>query len=215
MADFLFANNVSTTLNGAVGTGDTTWTVADGSIFPTPVAGKTLRATAIKAADSTVEIVDITAISTNDLTVTRAREGTTALAFADGDTVELRVTKEMLENFPQLGRNNTFGKGQRSAVPTLAALSDVFTPDMNASNWFEMTVDGSDTLANPTNLTAGQSGVIYITKTNAGDSLAYGTYWPADLDDFADMSTSETGAIYYSVISSTSIDASTKFPVGV
>jgi hypothetical protein len=99
MADFLFANNVSTTLNGAVGTGDTTWTVADGSILPTPIAGKTLRATAIKTSDGTVEIVDITAISTNDLTVTRAREGTTALAFADGDTVELRITKEMLESF--------------------------------------------------------------------------------------------------------------------
>lgn len=105
--------------------------------------------------------------------------------------------------------------GQRSDVPTLSAVSDTFTPDMDAANWFQMNIDGSDTLANPSNLTPGQSGVIYITKTAGSDSLAYGTYWPTDLDDFAGMGAGDTGAIYYSVVSATSIDASAKYPVGV
>lgn len=99
MADYLFANNVSTTLNGAILSTDTTITVADGSVFPTPATGKTLLATLIKSATSQVEIVEITAISTNDLTIVRAQESTTALACADGDTIEMRITKGMLESF--------------------------------------------------------------------------------------------------------------------
>lgn len=119
----------------------------------------------------------------------------------DADTAKTDVPQE-------------YTAGQRSDVTALTSASDTFTPDMDDANWFSVTIDGSDTLANPTNLTAGQSGVIYVSKTAGTDSLAYGTYWPSDLDDFADMSDSETGAIYYSVISSTSIDASTRYPVG-
>lgn len=126
--------------------------------------------------------------------------GTSVQAY-DADTAKTDIAQE-------------YTAGQRSDVPTVSAVSDTFTPDMDDANWFEITLDGSDTLANPANLTAGQSGVIYITKTAGTDSLAYGTYWPSDLDDFADMSDSETGAIYYSVIDSTNIDASTRYPVG-
>lgn len=126
--------------------------------------------------------------------------GTSVQAY-DADTAKTDVAQQ-------------YTAGQRSDVPTVSAVSDTFTPDMDDANWFEITLDGSDTLANPSTLTAGQSGVIYVTKTAGTDSLAYGTYWPSDLDDFAGMSDSETGAIYYSVISSTSIDASTKYPVG-
>lgn len=101
MAEFIFANNTKTTLNepGGVLTGDTVVTVDDGSVFPTPVAGKTLRATMVRTSDSAVEIVDITNIVTNDLTLVRAREGTSALAMNDGDSVGMRITKEMLESF--------------------------------------------------------------------------------------------------------------------
>lgn len=106
---------------------------------------------------------------------------------------------------------NVWNNGQRSAMPPLTVDTAM---DMNGPNSRTLTLTGSNTLPNPSNLAAGQSGVIYVTKTNAGDSLAYGTYWPTDLGDFSGMSTSQTGAIYYSVISSTSIDASTKYPVG-
>ena len=41
-----------------------------------------------------------------------------------------------------------------------------------------MTLGGNRTLANPTNLTAGQSGVIMVSQDSSGSrTLAFGNYW--------------------------------------
>ena len=63
---------------------------------------------------------------------------------------------------------------------TITALTDgsTITPDFDASNNFSLTIGGNRTLANPTNMTAGQSGVIVITQDGTGSrTLAYGSYW--------------------------------------
>lgn len=63
---------------------------------------------------------------------------------------------------------------------TVSALTDgaTITPDFAAGNNFSVTLGGSRTLANPTSLTAGQSGVIVITQDGTGSrTLAYGSYW--------------------------------------
>lgn len=76
-----------------------------------------------------------------------------------------------------LANTETFTKAQRGAV---SALTDgaTITPDFAASNNFSVTLGGNRTLANPTNITAGQSGVIVITQDATGNrTLAYGTYW--------------------------------------
>jgi hypothetical protein len=44
------------------------------------------------ASDGTLEIVDVTGISGDTLTITRGAEGTTPAAFASGSLVELRIT---------------------------------------------------------------------------------------------------------------------------
>jgi hypothetical protein len=50
------------------------------------------------------------------------------------------------------------------------------TPDFALANNFSVTLGGNRTLANPTNLTAGQSGVIVITQDGTGSrTLAYGS----------------------------------------
>jgi hypothetical protein len=50
------------------------------------------------------------------------------------------------------------------------------TPDFAVANNFSVTLGGNRTLANPTNLTAGQSGVIIINQDGTGSrTLAYGT----------------------------------------
>ena len=52
------------------------------------------------------------------------------------------------------------------------------TLDMSAGNNYAVTLTGNATLANPTNLVAGQSGVIKITQDATGSrTLAYGSYW--------------------------------------
>jgi len=52
------------------------------------------------------------------------------------------------------------------------------TLDMSAGNNYAVTLTGNATLANPTNMVAGQSGVIKITQDATGSrTLAYGSYW--------------------------------------
>ena len=71
----------------------------------------------------------------------------------------------------------SFSVAQRG---TVSALTDgaTITPDFAAANNFSLAIGGNRTLANPTNLTAGQSGAIVITQDGTGSrTLAYGTYW--------------------------------------
>jgi hypothetical protein len=71
----------------------------------------------------------------------------------------------------------TFTKAQRGGI---VALTDgaTITPDFAEGNNFSVTLEGNRTLANPTNLTAGQSGAIVITQDGTGSrTLAYGSYF--------------------------------------
>ena len=52
------------------------------------------------------------------------------------------------------------------------------TPDFAASNNYTLTLGGNRTIANPTNLTAGQSGSIFLVQDGSGSRLAsWGSYW--------------------------------------
>ena len=71
----------------------------------------------------------------------------------------------------------TFTKGQRGEITTLTDGSTV-TPDMADSNNFTLTLGGNRTLANPSNLTAGQSGSIFLVQDGTGSrTLAYGSQY--------------------------------------
>jgi len=68
----------------------------------------------------------------------------------------------------------------KAANGIVVALTDgaTITADFDAANFFSVTLGGNRTLANPTNLTAGQSGVIVITQDATGSrTLAYGSNW--------------------------------------
>lgn len=70
-----------------------------------------------------------------------------------------------------------FTAAQRGAV---SALTDgaTITPDFAVANNFSVTLGGNRTLANPSNLVAGQSGVIKISQDGTGSrTLAFGSYW--------------------------------------
>jgi len=63
---------------------------------------------------------------------------------------------------------------------TVVALTDgtTITADFALANNFSVTLAGNRTLANPTNLTVGQSGVIKVTQDGTGSqTLAYGSNW--------------------------------------
>lgn len=103
--------------------------------------------------------------------------------------------------------NNVFSKGQRGSIKTLTDGATI-TPNMNDANDYKVTLGGNRTLANPTNLTAGQKGLIFVVQDGTGGrTLSYGTYWKFEGGTAPTLSTA-AGAIdvlAYSVLSSTQI----------
>jgi hypothetical protein len=104
----------------------------------------------------------------------------------------------------------SFTAGQRGSV---SALTDgaTITPNFNTANNFSLTLGGNRTLANPTNLTAGQSGVIVITQdATGGRTLAYGSYWDFSGGTAPTLTTAANAVdvLVYYVNSATSITAS-------
>jgi hypothetical protein len=71
----------------------------------------------------------------------------------------------------------TFTAGQRGEVTVLTSGATVNT-NLADSNNFSLTLATNATLANPTNIVAGQSGAIVITQDATGSrTLAYGSNW--------------------------------------
>jgi hypothetical protein len=103
----------------------------------------------------------------------------------------------------------TFSVAQRGAV---SALTDgaTITPDFSLGNNFSVTLGGNRTLANPTNLTAGQHGVIVITQDGTGSrTLAYGSNWkfPAGAAPTLTTTANAVDVLEYYVESSSRITA--------
>jgi len=69
--------------------------------------------------------------------------------------------------------------GKASAnISSLGNKSASFAINLGTANNFSMTLTGSLTLNNPSNITAGQSGVIFITQDGTGGrTVAFGSYW--------------------------------------
>ena len=91
------SNNAQTTLSSAISATDTSITVVDGSVFPA-LSGSDYTYVTLEDTSGNLEIVKVTAISSNTLTVTRGQDSTTARAFSSGDFVQLRVTAALLND---------------------------------------------------------------------------------------------------------------------
>lgn len=82
-----------------------------------------------------------------------------------------------LASYALLGAAQTFTKAQRGAIVALPATTGTVTLDMSLANNFAGTLTGGITLANPTGLVEGQSGVIAITNGATPYTIAYGSYF--------------------------------------
>ena len=91
----LFKNNAETTLSSGINNSTTTVPVASAAVFPTPDANNVFFATIEEG--NNIEVVKVTGISSNDLTVVRAQDNTSAAAFGSGSKIELRLTAQVLD----------------------------------------------------------------------------------------------------------------------
>ena len=99
----VFTNDASSTLASGITNVATSLTLVGGggSLFPTLTGGNWFMATIISQSNpNTYEIIKVTAISGDSFTsITRGREGTTALAWSAGDYVNLQITASSLNTF--------------------------------------------------------------------------------------------------------------------
>lgn len=115
----------------------------------------------------------------------------------------------VLANLAQLAVAQSFTAAQRGAVSALTDGSTI-TPDFAVANNFSVTLGGNRTLANPSNLTAGQSGIIVVTQDGTGSrTLAFGSYWKFATGTAPTLTTtaSAVDVLAYYVESSTRITA--------
>jgi hypothetical protein len=122
MTTFIFKNNATSTLAGAITSVSVNANLAPGSgiLFPNPSTGQVFSATMIDAATQTLnEIAYVTAIATDTVTMLRGQEGTTPLNWLAGDFFIHQLTAGQMGSFLQSVASPN--------APRIVTLSGVFT----------------------------------------------------------------------------------------
>ena len=220
----LFANNAYSSLAANASNVTTTLTLATdtGARFPSPTGGNYFLLTLVgldsNANESSWEIVKVTARSTDTLTVVRAQESTTAVAWNTGTRVESRATAGTFSDW----NGNTLpitagGTGATTAAAARTALGLAIGTNVQA---WDADLDAIAALAGTSGLlkkTAANTWTLdtttYESTANKGaangyvplgsDSKIASTYLPSYVDDvleYANLAafpaTGETGKIY-------------------
>ena len=132
----------------------------------------------------------------------------TELGYSDGVTSAIQ-TQINAKGDASLATAQNWTAGQRGEITALTSAATV-TPDMADSNHFSCTMAHNITFANPSNLTAGQTGSIFLTQDGTGSRTAsWGSYWDWAAGTAPTLTTTAAAVdrIDYVVRSSTSINA--------
>lgn len=142
----VLVNDAVTTLNGAINGVVTSLTVTDGSAFPSDMDFRIII-------DD--EIMKVTQVATNTLTVERGVEGTSAAAHSDTADVAAIVTAQSLINV--IDQSNDFMPSSLHPAKILDASGDVMTS--SDFTWFQQ---GTSTITDESN-----GNLTLITPTNS------------------------------------------------
>jgi len=216
--------NVTGTVVTTGDTGTVTSTmILDGTIVNADVnASAAIAGTKIEAGTTsvrgTVQLTD--SVSSTSITtaatpnaVKTANDLATAALPKSGGTMTGAITfnaGQTIAGYGLLDGAQTWTQGQRGEITALTDGATI-TPDFANSNNFSVTLGGNRTLANPTNLVAGQSGCIWITQDGTGSrTLAYGSQWDfaAGVAPTLSISANAVDCLVYAVQSSTRITTS-------
>lgn len=130
----------------------------------------------------------------------------TTVAPSNGVLVGIaRAATELFVDIDGLGvqasQVNTWTKGQIGHVTALPATTGTVTLDLGQSNNWEGTLTGNITLANPSTMPVGQSGIIRLVNGATPYTIAYGSSWKPLNGVSLDALTAAAGAnddlVYY------------------
>ena len=194
----LFTNNAATGLVSPISSSATTLTVNGGSgtLFPSPTGGNYFMITLISSGSGNMEIVQCTARSGDTFTIVRAQEGTTAQAFAIGDSVQLRITAGSLQTFANPTVVNSVAAGTGIGVSSSTGnvtISNTGVTNLNAGSGISL---------------SGSTGTVTITApvptsvTNAANLIT---------TNFSIKEVSGTLYFYYGTTQIASMDSSGNF----
>ena len=173
-----------------------TKTVSVDNLLTTTDVGSTVQAHDANTAKYNAATANFTGVLQNggSNVVVDSDIGSTVQGY-DVDTAKLDVAQ-------------VYTAGQRGEITALTDGATI-TPNFADSNNFSVTLGGNRTLANPSNLVAGQSGCIWITQSSGSNTLAYGSQWDFSGGTAPTLTTtaSAVDCLVYSVQSSTKITA--------
>lgn len=159
------ANNYSTTLYASIADSDTSLVVTSATGLPTITSGQVYRLTLVNGAE--YEIVEVTAASGSTLTITRAVEGTTAVAWSAGAIIQLRTTADSHDRKVDIPSSVTSGKILKSNGTVYTSSTETYAVPGTSGN--VMTSDGTNwTSAAP----SGGGGITMNTASGATQALA-------------------------------------------
>lgn len=98
----IYVNNFSTRLDESVSPSDTSFDLIDASGLGSPSGGDFIACT-IDDNAGTVEIIHVTAVSSNTITCLRGREGTSAETWAGTEVVQARLTADGMDEKLNIG----------------------------------------------------------------------------------------------------------------
>jgi hypothetical protein len=188
-----FSSGVFTTrVSGATVTGEIGQftNITGGSAGFTSVTGTTITGTTVNAnsANFTTSVTGVTVTGTtanfssgvfttrvSGATVTGGVIGVgTNVTFPDGTTQTTAATTTA--NVATTTGIQTFTAAQRGAVVVVPYATGI-SLNLASGNNYQITLTGSTTLQNPTNLVSGQAGVVTIIQGSANNTVSYSTGW--------------------------------------
>ena len=160
----------------------TTITVPTGNVFTiADNSGISIGGTIVSATAAQLNVMATVTASATEINVLDgipAGLTSTELGYSDGVTsgIQAQINAKGVGD-ALLATAQNWTAGQRGEITALTSASTV-TPDMADSNHFSCTMAHNITFANPSNLTAGQTGSIFLTQDGTGSRTAsWGSYW--------------------------------------
>ena len=169
---YKFINNFETSLTGEITAVATSMTVASAAGLSL-TSGEVYRLTIQNADASLYELVDVTAISGNTLTIERGKEATTAQAWATGSVVLCGVTSaQMMPEQRNIVGSSTFtslnGRKQQFAATSNATMNFAA---LAANDYIDLIVNPATFTLTWTNVNFQNGSALQITASKANRVL--------------------------------------------